>query len=147
MQRLGERYDTRQTYKRRPGAYGIVLRGDAALLTISTELDSEDIQLPGGGIDPGENPIQALHREVMEETGWRIAVKRRLGVYRRFSYLPEYDMWAEKICSIYHCYPVRQLQPPSEPHHSVIWAPKMLVPDILVDPSQSEFLAGRLGSI
>ncbi len=147
MQRLGERYDARQTYIRRPGAYGIILRGDAALLTLSSEMGSADVQLPGGGIDKGESPIHALHREVMEETGWRIEIKRRLGVYRRFVFMPDYDMWAEKICAIYHCLPVMQVAAPTEPHHSVIWSPKELVPDVLVDPSQSAFLEGKLHAL
>ena len=38
-----------------------------------------EYQLPGGGIDKGEHPIAALHREVMEETGYHIAGIRRLG--------------------------------------------------------------------
>ncbi len=30
--------------------------------------------LPGGGLDPGEEPVQALHREVFEETGQRVRI-------------------------------------------------------------------------
>jgi 8-oxo-dGTP diphosphatase len=76
-----------------------------------------DIQLPGGGIDFGESPIQALYREVMEETGWRIAAPKRLGAFRRFVYMPEYDQWAEKICHVYVARPTRQVCDPIEPNH------------------------------
>ena len=64
-----------------------------------------EFQLPGGGIDLGENSIQALHREVLEETGWLISNPRFLGVYKRFVYMPEYKMYAEKVCKIYHAIP------------------------------------------
>lgn len=30
------------------------------------------IKLPGGGVDPGESPKQALVREVIEETGAKL---------------------------------------------------------------------------
>lgn len=76
-----------------------------------------DVQLPGGGIDPGESPLHALHREVMEEVGWRIAAPRRLGAFRRFVFMPEYDIWAEKLCTVYVARPVRQIAPPTEPDH------------------------------
>jgi 8-oxo-dGTP diphosphatase len=87
-------------YTRRVGAYAILPR-DGALLLTHQEEPGPEVQLPGGGIDPGESPIQALHREVFEETGWRIARPRRLGAFRRFTYMPEYDLWAEKLCLIY----------------------------------------------
>jgi 8-oxo-dGTP diphosphatase len=79
------------------------------------------VQLPGGGIDPGEHPLNALHREVFEETGWRIAAPRKLGAFRRFTYMPDYDMWAEKLCHIYLARPVRPHGPPTEPGHMALW--------------------------
>ncbi len=79
-----------------------------------------DVQLPGGGIDPGESPLQALYREVLEEIGWTIARPRRLGAFRRFVFMPEYDLWAEKLCQIYVAHPVRQIADPTEPDHVTV---------------------------
>ncbi len=79
-----------------------------------------DVQLPGGGIDPGESPLQTLHREVMEEIGWSIAYPRRLGAFRRFVYMPEYDLWAEKLCHVYVAHPIRQIADPIEPDHTTV---------------------------
>ncbi len=109
-------------YRQRPGAYAILMRGPDVLLTHQAAPIPE-FQLPGGGIDPGESPLAALHREVFEETGWRIARPRRLGAFRRFTYMPEYGLWAEKLCHIYRAHPARRLGPPTEPGHAEVWAP------------------------
>ena len=140
MRRRGERIDPNQSYRKRPGAYGLIVSGRSALLTLSMDEDAGP-QLPGGGIDPGENPLQALHREVMEETGWRIAPIRRIGVYQRFNFLPEYGFWAQKICSIYLCHPVQRISAPTEPLHAPLWADIALLPELLIDPSQASFVA------
>ena len=107
-------------YRLLPGIYAVLLRDAQVLLTHQMEPEPE-YQLPGGGIDPGEDPIPALHREVFEETGWRIGRVRRLGAFRRFTYMPEYDLWAEKLCHIYEARPARRLGPPSEEGHTAIW--------------------------
>lgn len=133
IRRYGGAVKPGQTYTRRPGVYAVLIRGDSLLTTVQMD-PGPDIQLPGGGIDRGEHPIAALHREVMEETGWRIRVRRHLTTYRRFTYMPEYDLWAEKVCAIYLAQPVRQLGPPTEAGHVPIWLP-------LVDA------AGLLGSV
>jgi 8-oxo-dGTP diphosphatase len=120
MRRYGEAVKVGQKYRVRPGVYAVLLRDGQVLTTHQTDPDPE-FQLPGGGIDPGEHPVAALHREVFEETGWRIQISCKLGAYRRFTYMPEYDKWAEKVCSIYLARPVLRLGPPSEQGHTAVW--------------------------
>lgn len=120
MKRYGEPKRNDIEYTTRSGVYGILMRGESFLLTHQAKPVSET-QLPGGGVDSGEFLTQALHREVMEETGWRIAIQQRLGVYQRYTHMPEYNIWARKICHIYLCRPSRKIAEPSEPHHSWTW--------------------------
>ena len=128
MRRVGDPPQRGRRYRLRPGAYAILPIGRRFLLTAQTS-PQIDVQLPGGGIDPGEHPLQALHREVMEETGWRIANPRRLGAFRRHAYMPEYDLWAEKLCTIYVAQPVRRMSDPVEPDH----VPLILPPEDALD--------------
>jgi len=120
IRRYGEAVKAGQRYTRRPGVYAVLRDGDAVLTTFQ-EAPIPEFQLPGGGIDKGEQPIAALHREVYEETGWKIEINRRLGAFRRFTYMPEYDLWAEKLCTIYLARPVRRLGPPTEAGHTAVW--------------------------
>ncbi|MBL3568281.1 NUDIX domain-containing protein [Rhodovulum sp. BSW8] len=122
IRRFGEAVRADQSYKLRQGAYALLER-DGLLLVTHQQRPVPEYQLPGGGIDPGESPLQALHREVFEETGWKIELRRRLGAFRRFTYMPEYDIWAEKLCTIYLGRPVRPYGPPSEPGHTALWMP------------------------
>ncbi|WP_272010134.1 NUDIX hydrolase [Roseovarius sp. ZX-A-9] len=117
IRRVGAAPDPSIRYRLRPGVYAILPLRRGLLVTLQTDPGPE-LQLPGGGIDPGESPLQALHREVFEETGWHIAAPRRLGAFRRFVFMPEYDLWAEKICTIYTARPVQQVSDPTEPDHT-----------------------------
>ncbi|MFD1511630.1 NUDIX hydrolase [Lacimonas salitolerans] len=127
-------------YRLRPGAYAILPQGGDLLLTFQ-DAPKPELQLPGGGIDPGESPLRALYREVYEETGWSIAAPRRLGAFRRFVFMPEYDLWAEKLCVIYMAYPVRPLGPPTEPGHSVVWAAPRVAAKELGNSGDRHFVA------
>lgn len=137
--RYGKARVAGQRYRRRPGVYAVLMQGDSVLLTHQAAPEPE-YQLPGGGIDPGETVLRALHREVLEETGWRIADARRLGVYRRFAYMPEYDLWAEKICHIYIGRPLRQVCAPTEPGHAAIWSPIADASTLLASAGDRAFL-------
>jgi len=120
IRKFGEPAVEGKRYQMRPGVYAILPLGQNLLLTHQAE-PTPEFQLPGGGIDPGESPITALHREVREETGWRISSPVKLGAFRRFTYMPEYDLWAEKLCHIYIARPVRALGDPTEAGHIAIW--------------------------
>ena len=119
MRRVGKPPVPGKTYRSRPGVYAILPLKGRFLLTAQLRPEV-DVQLPGGGVDLGESPLQTLHREVMEEIGWTIARPGRLGAFRRFAYMPEYDMWAEKICQVYVAHPVHQVAPPIEPDHATV---------------------------
>ncbi len=146
IRRIGHAPRTDQTYRLRPGAYAILPHKRGVLLTAQiTEI--VDIQLPGGGIDPGESPLQALHREVLEEIGWRIATPRRLGAFRRFAYMPEYDIWAEKLCHVYAARPIRKVTDPIEPdHETLILSPEEAVAQLGNDGDRL-FLARYLSAL
>ena len=86
IRRFGESMKTGQRYKLRPGAYGVLMREGRVLLT-HQRAPVPEYQLPGGGVDPGEGAIRALHREVFEENGWASAGPIRMGEFRRFAYV------------------------------------------------------------
>lgn len=120
MRRYGEPVSRSRDYINRPGAYAIIYREGRILLTHQSEPVPE-FQLPGGGIDPGEGSLRALHREVIEETGWKIADPRRFEGHLFYTYMPEYQIWARKYCAIYTARATRAIGPPREAHHSAIW--------------------------
>lgn len=120
IRRFGEAVRPGQDYTLRHGVYAVLPRGRALLVTHQSAPVPE-FQLPGGGIDAGESPLAALHREVFEETGWRIAPQRKIGVFRRFTFMPEYEIWAEKLCHVYLARPIRPHGPPLEEGHTAVW--------------------------
>jgi 8-oxo-dGTP diphosphatase len=141
--RFGDGPDLTQRYRHRAGAYAILLREGQVLCTFQEDPQPE-VQLPGGGIDPGESPIRALHREVMEETGWRISTPLKLGTYRRFTYMPEYGIHAEKVCHVYFAQPIRQISAPSEAGHSAVWLDASVAAKWLASPGDAAFMRGLM---
>ena len=139
IKRYGDSPKIGQVYRRRPGVYAILLR-DGALLATHQADPLPEYQLPGGGVDRGEHPIAALHREVMEETGYHIAGVRRLGAFRRFTFMPEYNFWAEKLCTIYTARPVLRIVPPTEPGHQAVWLRPSDALNLLGNPGDRAFL-------
>jgi 8-oxo-dGTP pyrophosphatase MutT (NUDIX family) len=77
----------------RVAAYALILRGDQILLTRLASRISADEKwhLPGGGVDHGENPRDALIREISEETGLEAEVGDTARVYS--AHLP--SMWRQ----------------------------------------------------
>ena len=71
--------------RQRLSAYALVLRGPDVLLTqLSHDTPAPGAwTLPGGGLDHGEDPRDAVRREVYEETGLRVEPGRLLDVGSR----------------------------------------------------------------
>lgn len=128
-----------RSHRLRPGAYGLLVRDGRLLLTHQSGPDPE-FQLPGGGIDPGEGGLRALHREVFEETGWTIGSARRVGAYRRFAFMPDYGWHAEKLCHVWIARPIQRLSDPTEKHHSAHWTSPRTAMALLADPGARAFL-------
>jgi 8-oxo-dGTP diphosphatase len=61
-----------------------ILDGDACLVAQRGRDMAEPLkwEFPGGKVEPGEDPRQALMREIREELGLEVAVDRRLGIGR-----------------------------------------------------------------
>ena len=122
MKRIGEPWVAGRPYRDRIGVYGLLAGPGGRLLCVHQQgEDAEEMQLPGGGIDPGENPLAALHREIREETGWVIAAPRRFATFQSYVWLWDYRYWARKVHMIYLARVIHRLGPPLEAGHTPHW--------------------------
>lgn len=70
--------------RRYVGAYGVLVQHEAVLLVRKMRGPYEgSLDLPGGGIEHGEHPEDAVRREFVEETGLLIRPVRQLPAYSR----------------------------------------------------------------
>ncbi|MGO4595848.1 NUDIX hydrolase [Leifsonia sp. 2TAF2] len=64
----------------RVAGYAVITDGDRILLAHWNESGRSGWTLPGGGIDPGEDPVDAVVREIAEETGYVGEAAELLGI-------------------------------------------------------------------
>lgn len=81
---LGEPGDQAISYTR--CAARAVLYNAAGQVAVMYFTTTGSYKLPGGGIDEGENILDALHREIREETGYEITNIKELGEVEEYRY-------------------------------------------------------------
>lgn len=64
----------------RLAAYGLIIDGDRVLLAHWRQHGRSAWTLPGGGVEPGEDPIEGAVREIWEETGYHAGIDVLLGI-------------------------------------------------------------------
>ncbi len=82
--------------RRRIAAYGLCYDNEGRVLLVRAATGYAGAGrwcLPGGGVDHGQHPEDAVIREVEEETGLRVAVKRPRDVLTDIERLPMVPAW------------------------------------------------------
>lgn len=74
--------------------------------------------LPGGGIDSGETPEEAVVREVLEETGMQAFVEQLIGVYYRYK---KPLAAGQNVGFVYACSVADGEPKTSKEHPAVVW--------------------------
>ena len=89
---------TKILYGERIGKLGKIRLGCSAAIfeeqgriLLTQRADNGQWCLPSGGMDSGESVAEACEREVLEETGLSVRVKRLVGVYSHPDQLAVYD--------------------------------------------------------
>jgi len=109
-----------QDYRPRPGAYAVIIdeRGRLALFR-----KKDRYFLPGGGIEPGETPEEALSREVREEIGWSVAIIRKIGEATQFV-ITKHEKHFAIQGTYYEARLLQQVGQPEEPGDELVWLPR-----------------------
>lgn len=84
---------------------GLIERDEKFLITRRYDPDFPDWhhrwEIPGGKIKPGEKPLDALHREILEETALTISSPKLLGVHTHHWNTPTGVQ--QTFLIVYHC--------------------------------------------
>jgi mutator protein MutT len=86
--------------KFRVALYGVLVESNRALLATTRVPSGFITNFPGGGLELGEAPLQAVTREFKEETGLEVTVKELLFCSQLFQQNPEYP--TEQLMHIFY---------------------------------------------
>ena len=116
MMEFGQRIDGK-IYQPRPAAYAVIVNARLYVALIRT---NKGLFLPGGGIESGETPEEALLREIQEECGRGALILTKIGEAVQYV-----DAGGEECRAIHGTFYRAALGDetgqPSEPDHELVW--------------------------
>ncbi|MCI8833110.1 MAG: NUDIX domain-containing protein [Clostridia bacterium] len=116
------RKDENVEYRKRPGAYAIIVNKDddkIGIVKVITDEGVENFYL-GGGIEEGETKLEALKREMIEEAGYTIKNIKELEEVGSYIFAEDHG-YIEVIASVYIAEFDKKVAEPIEKDHNVIW--------------------------
>jgi 8-oxo-dGTP diphosphatase len=111
-------------YRERPAAYGLLERERRLALVYVTLTDRPPFyDLPGGGIDPGEDEEQALRREFGEETGLLVRAGRRVAAAEQYMISAHSEPFLSQGAFFEAILEGERPELKIERDHELVWAP------------------------
>jgi 8-oxo-dGTP diphosphatase len=107
-------------YEERPGAYAFLRNAAGALAVVKTPMG---LFLPGGGMETGEDAMEGLRRELLEEIGYHLVRAELVTQAIQFHWSEYYGRHFKMIGHFYRA----DAKPPPEPRfqdaHELLWLP------------------------
>lgn len=105
-------------YVDRPGAYAFLKDANGRLGIIQT---GAGLFLPGGGMDPGEDAISGLRRELYEEIGYTLVSAIPKGQAAQYHWSAFYSEYFRKIGTFFDVVATAPAQSQFQDEHELIW--------------------------
>ncbi len=108
------------SYQERASVYGLgVARGLIAVARIGAPEGPFEYDLPGGGIEAGEDEATALAREFLEEVG--LAVRTPVLILRAGQFWINQGAARNSLSAFYAVALAKEPIAPTEPDHALVW--------------------------
>ena len=107
-----------QDYLPRPGAYALLFDARGHIAVLQTPLGCF---LPGGGSEGSETPEETLVREVREECGLDVEMRRRIGEAVEYVYTPGNEIGIRKECVFFATNVGIARGAATEADHTLVW--------------------------
>lgn len=128
--------------KFRIAIYGILFRDGQVLMTETKVPSGVVLNFPGGGLELGEGPADALKREFVEETGMAVSIGKLLYATRLFRQNPDYP--TEQLFHVfYEVTPEGETSPNRGSGEDIVgirWVTAMEMDSLHIMPADREFI-------